>query len=61
MARATVFIGGDAKLPRLPPLEVVVIAIALGGLALHVLHLAHDAPLLRRGLVLVVDGEIPST
>jgi hypothetical protein len=40
---------------------VVVIAIALGGLALHVLHLAHDAPLLRRGLVLVVDGEIPST
>jgi hypothetical protein len=38
---------------HLPPLDAVVVAIALGDLALLVLRFARSAPLLRCGLVLV--------
>jgi hypothetical protein len=48
-----VFIGGDAQIPRLPPLDAVIVAVALGDLALLVLRLARGAPFLRRGLVAV--------
>jgi hypothetical protein len=50
-AQAMVFIGGDTKLPCLPPLDVVVVLIALGDLAFFVLRLACGAPPLRRGFV----------
>jgi hypothetical protein len=48
-----VFIGGDAELPRLPPLVTVVVTITLGDLELLVLRLACSAPLLHRSLILV--------
>jgi hypothetical protein len=38
--RRRVFIEGDAKLPRLPPLDAVVVSIALGDLAFLVLRVA---------------------
>jgi hypothetical protein len=50
-----ILIGGDALLPRFPPLVAVVVAIALGDLAFLMLRLACSAPLLHRGLVLVED------
>jgi hypothetical protein len=40
-----VLIGGDAKLPRLPPLDAIVVKIVLGDLALLVPRLACSAPL----------------
>jgi hypothetical protein len=49
----SLFIGGDAKLPHLMPLVAVVVMIVLGDLALLVLRLAHNVPLLCRGLVMV--------
>jgi hypothetical protein len=49
--RRRVFIGGDAKLPYLPPLIAVVVSISLGDLAFLVLCLARSTLLLRRGLV----------
>jgi hypothetical protein len=54
-ARRWVLIGGDAQLPHLPPLVVVVVAITLGDLAFLMLRLTRGTPLLRHGLVLVED------
>jgi hypothetical protein len=50
-APVRIFIGGDTTLPRLPPLDEVVVSIALGDLAFFVLHLARSAPPLRCHLV----------
>jgi hypothetical protein len=50
-----ILIGGDALLPRLPPLVAVVVAIALGDLTFLMLRLTCSASLLRRSLVLVED------
>jgi hypothetical protein len=49
------FIGGDIMLPRLPPLDAVVIPIALGNNSLLMLCLARSTPLLRGRLVTVED------
>jgi hypothetical protein len=51
--RRRIFIGGDATLPCLLPLDAVVVLITLGNLALFVLRLAHSASPLRCRLVLV--------
>jgi hypothetical protein len=53
--RRRIFVAGDATLPRLPPLDAVVIMIALGDLALFVLRLARGAPPLRGRFVPVED------
>jgi hypothetical protein len=54
-APATIFIGGDAKLPRLPPLDAVVVPIVLGDLALFVWRLARGTPPRRDRFVPVED------
>jgi hypothetical protein len=41
--RRRIFIGGDATLPRLPPVDAVVVPTAFGDLALFVLRLAQHA------------------
>jgi hypothetical protein len=46
-----IFIGGDATLPRLPPLDAVVVPIVLGDLTLLVLRLACSTLPLRNCLV----------
>jgi hypothetical protein len=50
-----ILVGGNALLPRLAPLDAVVVAIALGDLAFLMLRLTRRAPLLCRRLILVED------
>jgi hypothetical protein len=51
--RRRIFIGGDTKLPRLPPLDAVVVSIVLGDLAFLVLRHVRGVPPLHHGLVLI--------
>jgi hypothetical protein len=54
LVNAYVFVGGDVVLPRLSPLDAVVVTIALDDLSLFVLRLACSTPPLR-GFFVVED------